>query len=149
MMTCLLAALVTVGVFAGLSLWLIISEKCLVNYGTCVLTVNDGEQVFEENGGCTLLSALQANDVYIPASCGGKGACGYCKVVVASGGGPVLPTEMPYLTRTEVRSNVRLACQVKVKTHMDIRVPDFLSVVKKIVENRTYDASRRWRFIVE
>jgi Na+-transporting NADH:ubiquinone oxidoreductase subunit F len=126
-----LAVAVTVGVFVALSAILILAERQLVNYGVCNISINDGESVLKPEGGCTLLSALYENKVFIPSACGGKGSCGYCKVTVASGGGPVLPTETPYLTRGEVRSGVRLACQVKVKENMDIRIPEDLLNVKE------------------
>ena len=45
-------------------------------------------------------------------------------------GGPVLPTETPYLTRKEVRSGIRLACQVKVREDIRIRMPEELLNVK-------------------
>ena len=42
---------------------------------------------------------------------------------VDEGGGEVLPTEKVHLSRREMKDNWRLACQVKVKEHMEIRVP--------------------------
>lgn len=150
MMICLLAIAVTVGVFTGLSAVLLVAQRYLVTFGTCVITVNEGDEgknVFEVPGGSTLLSLLQDNEVFISSACGGKGTCGYCRVSVPSGGGQVLPTERPYLTRTEIRSNVRLACQVKVRNDIDIFIPDFLSTVRTMVENETYDPNLRWRFI--
>ena len=92
-----LAILITVGVFTGLSIVLLIAEKYLADYGTCIITINNGESVIEQQGGCTLLSALYDNKVFIPSACGGKGSCGHCKATVVSGGGPVLPTETTYL----------------------------------------------------
>lgn len=125
------AVAVTVGIFVVLTVLLLIAEKYLADYGTCVITVNDGSYVFELQGGATLLSSLYENKVFIPSACGGKGSCGYCKATVLSGGGPVLPTETPYLTRTEIRSNLRLACQVKVKENIEIRLPEELLNVKE------------------
>ena len=122
---------VTVGVFTGLSVLLILAERLLVNYGVCTLSVNDGECIFEVQGGATLLSCLYENKVFIPSACGGKGSCGFCKVTVTSGGGPLLPTETPYLTRGEMKSGVRLACQVKVKENIEIRIPEDLLNVKE------------------
>lgn len=126
-----LSVAVTVGVFTGLSALLLIAARYLVHYGTCVISVNEGKSVFEQPGGTTLLSALYENEVFIPSACGGKGSCGYCKVTVLNGGGPVLPTEMPYLTRAEVKSGVRLACQVKVKEDIGIAIPEDLLNVKQ------------------
>jgi Na+-transporting NADH:ubiquinone oxidoreductase subunit F len=141
----LLAVAVTVGIFIGLSIWLLVSERYLANYGTCELSINDGSAVFEHQGGSTLLSALYANKVFIPSACGGKGSCGYCKATVLNGGGPVLPTETPFLTRGETRSGVRLACQVKIKENIVIRLPEELLAVKEynarvsLIRELTYD----------
>ncbi len=126
-----LAAAVTVGLFIGLSTMLLAAERRLANYGTCNITVNKGSVVFEHLGGSTLLSALYDNKVFIPSACGGKGSCGYCKVIVLDGGGPVLPTETPYLTRAEMKSGVRLACQVKIKENIEIQIPEGLLEVKE------------------
>ena len=131
MITFFLAVSVTVGAFSGLTLLLLVAERVLVNYGACVISVNEGQSVFEQPGGTTLLSTLYENKVFIPSACGGKGSCGYCKVTVSKGGGPVLPTETPYLTRGEVRSGVRLACQVKIKEDIEIRIPEDLLSVKQ------------------
>jgi Na+-transporting NADH:ubiquinone oxidoreductase subunit F len=124
------AALVFGGLVAVLALGLIVAERFLVNYGVCKLDINAGETPLEVEGGQTLLSALYANQIFIPSACGGKGSCGHCKIVVNSGGGPVLPTETPYLTRTEIRSDVRLACQVKVREDIFVRIPSDLMNVK-------------------
>ena len=65
-----------------------------------------------------MLASLYASQIFIPSACGGKGSCGHCKITVTAGGGPVLPTETAYLSRKEMRSNVRLACQVKIREDM-------------------------------
>jgi NADH:ubiquinone oxidoreductase subunit E len=54
---------------------------------------------------------------------------------------------MPFLSRTDVRSSVRLSCQVKVKDNMKVQVPDFLETVRDMVKNKTFDPNTRWRFI--
>ncbi len=119
--------------FAGLtvvlSAGLIIAERFLINYGICKLDINAGEKPLEVEGGQTLLACLYANEIFIPSACGGKGTCGHCKITVLSGGGPVLPIETPHLTRKEIRSGTRLACQVKVREDIYVRIPeDFLNV---------------------
>jgi Na+-transporting NADH:ubiquinone oxidoreductase subunit F len=119
--------------FAGLTVvlaaWLMIAERLLINYGICKLDINAGEKPLEVDGGQTLLATLYANEIFIPSACGGKGSCGHCKITVPAGGGPVLPTETPYLTRKEIRSNARLACQVKIREDIYVRIPaDYLNV---------------------
>lgn len=124
------AICVFVGLLAGLSILLTLAERLLLDYGICALDINAGERDAEVEGGQTLLSALIGEEIYIPSACGGKGSCGYCKVTVVSGGGPVLPTETPYLTRKEIRSGVRLACQVKVREDLQLKIPEELLNVK-------------------
>lgn len=117
------------GLVIILAAGLMVAERFLINYGICKLDINAGEKPLEVNGGQTLLSCLYANEIFIPSACGGKGSCGHCKITVTSGGGPVLPTETPYLNRKEIRSGVRLACQVKVREDIYVRIPeDFLNV---------------------
>lgn len=131
MMTALLALGVTTGVFVGLAAILLVAERYLANYGTCTISVNEGSAVLELKGGGTLLSALYENKIFIPSACGGKGSCGYCKVTVLTGGGPLLPTEVPFMTRAETRSGIRLACQVKIKENVEIHLPEDLLNVKE------------------
>ncbi|MCK4753407.1 MAG: 2Fe-2S iron-sulfur cluster binding domain-containing protein [Planctomycetes bacterium] len=133
------------GLTAALAGLLIVSERLLVDYGVCKLDINSGEEPLEVDGGDTLLSTLYANEIFIPSACGGKGTCGHCKITVTAGGGRVLPTETPYLSRKEIRSNVRLACQVKIREDIFVRIPEellnvqmFSSVVESVRE-LTYD----------
>ena len=54
-----------------------------------------------------------------------------CTCQVLSGGGEILPTEVPHFTRKEQENNWRLGCQVKVKEDMDIRIPEEVFGIKK------------------
>lgn len=109
---------------------LLLAERYLANYGVCKIDINAGHRIFEISGGQSLLASLIEQQIFIPSACGGHGTCGYCKVTVLSGGGPVLPTETTFLTRAEQRANVRLACQVKVKLDMQVKIPDEMLNVK-------------------
>jgi len=129
----------------ALAALLMVAERLLIDYGICKIEINAGERTLEVEGGQTLLSCLYANEIFIPSACGGKGSCGHCKVKILSGGGPVLPTETPHLSRKEIRSNVRLACQVKVREDLSVEIPEellnvkmFTSTVESIKE-LTYD----------
>jgi len=132
-MSFLVSILVLGVLFAALAGGLVVAERLLVNYGICKIDINGEERLLEVDGGQTLLSAFYENKVFIPSACGGKGSCGHCKVTVLSGGGPVLPTETPYLTRKEIRSSTRLACQVKIREDLAVRVPEELLDVKLFV----------------
>ena len=118
-MVYLLSVLSFASLTTALAALLMVAERYLVDYGVCKLDINAGEKPLEVDGGRTLLSSLYANEIFIPSACGGKGTCGHCKITVTSGGGPVLSTETPYLSRKEIRANLRLACQVKIRE--DIR----------------------------
>lgn len=120
-----------VGLLVGLAAILTIAERFLVNYGICQIDINAGERALEVDGGQTLLSALIGEEVFIPSACGGRGSCGYCKITTISGAGPVLPTEIPYLTRKEVRGGLRLACQVKIREDLQVRIPEELLNVRR------------------
>ncbi len=129
---------------------LAIADKLLVSYGECKITLEQDEEKkeFKVEGGQFLLSYLIANGIPISASCGGKASCGYCKVQLKKGGGPILPTEEIFMNREEKLNGTRLACQVKVKDDIDIFIPDLLTTVKNIVENDMFDPKLKWKFIL-
>jgi Na+-transporting NADH:ubiquinone oxidoreductase subunit F len=81
--------------------------------------------------GSTLLSTLASNNIFLASACGGGGTCAMCVCQVFSGGGEVLATETNHLNRREVQEHKRLACQVKVKENMEIKVPEAVFGVKK------------------
>lgn len=142
--------LIISSIAAGLALLLVLCEKYVVNYGPCKITIN-GEKELEVQGGKPLLSALRDEKIFIPSACGGRGTCGVCKVKVLDGGGPVLATETPFLTKEEQADNVRLSCQVKIRNDIFIQIPDELFNVREFnavcagIEELTYDM-RRFRF---
>ena len=115
---------------AFLALLLEVADRYIADYGEKHILVND-EKDFVVKGGRSLLSSLGEQGVFLPSACGGKGTCGYCKLEVAKGGGPVLPTETPFLEVNELTRNVRISCQVKVKEDMQVRVPDELFLIKE------------------
>jgi Na+-transporting NADH:ubiquinone oxidoreductase subunit F len=113
-------------VLAGL---LVIAERKILNYGPCTIDINAGEKKLGVTGGSSLLSLLAQNSIFIPSACGGRGSCAYCKVIVREGGGMIGPVEEPYLSPQERVKNVRLSCQVKVRSDIKIEIPkEFFSV---------------------
>ena len=111
---------------------LLLVEAKVVKKDDCVIVVNDDEEKgLNIQGGTTLLSALSENKIFLPSACGGGGSCGTCKCVVEEGGRGLLPTEQAHLTRREKKGNVRLACQLKVKEDLKIRLPEEIFNVKK------------------
>ncbi len=120
------------GVIIGLVSILSLLEKKVIGGGDCKVLINgDDEKSPTVSSGTNLLSALANEKIFIPSACGGGGSCGMCKVKITDGGGDVLPTELPHLTRKERSECVRLSCQLKVKNDMTIEIPDEVFSVKK------------------
>ncbi|MHC5101142.1 MAG: 2Fe-2S iron-sulfur cluster-binding protein, partial [Planctomycetota bacterium] len=107
----LITVLIISSIGAGLALVLVLCERFIVNYGPCKVTIND-ERELDIQGGSPLLTVLRDEKIFVPSACGGRGTCGVCKCTVKTGGGAVLPTETPFLTKEEIADNVRLSCQV-------------------------------------
>ena len=127
----LLGLLALSGLGALLAFFLEVADSYLGYYGECGIRINQGEKEFQVLGGGTLLSTLMDQEIFIPSACGGRGSCGYCKVKVLEGGGPLLPTETPYLEPEEVKDNVRLSCQIKVREDIEIEIPPELFLIKE------------------
>jgi Na+-transporting NADH:ubiquinone oxidoreductase subunit F len=120
--------LVGITVFTGVVLILVtillFIEARIVTRGDCRIVINDDtEKSVTVSSGSTLLASLVNNGVFLPSACGGGGSCGQCRCRVERGGGDFLPTELPHLSRKEKKENIRLACQVKVRQDMEIRIP--------------------------
>ena len=70
---------------------------------------------------------------YFPVSsaCGGSGSCGQCRCQVPEGGGNILPTEVGFFSRKQIKDHWRLGCQTKIKEDIKIKVPDEVFGVKE------------------
>ena len=128
--------LVSLCVFSGVVLLLVgillLVENRLTVKGDCTVLINENaEKSIQARGGSTLLGALVENKIFIPSACGGKGTCGTCKCKVTEGGGDILPTELSLVSSRERKQGIRLACQVKVKQDMQIRIPDEIFNIRK------------------
>jgi Na+-transporting NADH:ubiquinone oxidoreductase subunit F len=126
----IISIFVVSGIGALLALLLELADRFIADYGDCHIVVNK-EKDLVVKGGSPLLFSLQEEGIFIPSACGGKGTCAYCKVKVLEGGGPVLPTETPYLSASEVEDHVRLSCQVKVRNDLSIEIPEELFLIKE------------------
>ena len=126
MPTILLAVSLFTTLVLSLSSALLLTRRRLGAGGEVQLNINEqADRALRVTAGGTLLTSLSVHQVRVPSACGGKGTCGLCKVRV-HGAGQVLPTERNFLTRGEIRNGVRLACQLKVKTDLNIHVPSEL-----------------------
>lgn len=140
-----IAPLAISGISAALALLISITDKIVNNYGECEININEGAQEMTVDGGGNLLVTLAENKIFIPSACGGRGSCGECKVTVTNDIGPTLPTEVPWMNKQELEQNVRLSCQVKIKTDIELEIPEelfkiqeYMGVVESI-EDVTHD----------
>ncbi|MFH0257245.1 NADH:ubiquinone reductase (Na(+)-transporting) subunit F [Vibrio rumoiensis] len=123
MFTLIVLALVLVILFA---------KSKLVPEGDITISVNgDPEKAITTSAGSKLLGALSSSGIFVSSACGGGGSCGQCRVKIKSGGGDILPTELDHISKGEAREGERLACQVNVKTDMEIELPEEIFGVKK------------------
>ena len=111
---------------------IMVARFYLVPRGDVSIVINgDSENALSVPTGGKLLGTLAGAKIFLPSACGGQGTCAQCKVAVLTGGGDILPTEIDYMTRREVREGMRLGCQVPVKQNMEIEVPAEIFDVKK------------------
>lgn len=85
--------------------------------------------VFEPGGstvlvrpGTNLLAAAQKADIYINASCNGKGSCGKCRLIVESGHTKTVPNS--FLSEKEIERGYVLACQAVVTENISVKIPE-------------------------
>ncbi|MGB3341669.1 MAG: 2Fe-2S iron-sulfur cluster binding domain-containing protein [bacterium] len=145
MISPIVIAVIISGISGFLAAILVFAERVISNYGEVELNINNGEKESIVRGGASLLEILVDQKLFIPSACGGRGTCGYCKVKVMEGGGPLLPTEEPFLDDTERAGGYRLSCQVKVRQPINIEIPAELLSIREYVcqcektKNYTYD----------
>lgn len=126
------SVLVFCTVILALSFMLIFARKKLVPQGSVKIIVNGDEaNPLLVQPGSSLLTVLSDKNIFLPSACGGGGTCAMCECHIDQGGGDALPTELNHLTRKEVAEHKRLACQVKVRQDMHIRIPEEIFGIKK------------------
>ncbi|MGE4262584.1 NADH:ubiquinone reductase (Na(+)-transporting) subunit F [Shewanella sp.] len=120
LVVCLLVALI------------LFAKSRLVQSGDVQLTINgDASKSVTVAAGGKLLAALASKEIFVPSACGGGGTCGQCRVVIKSGGGDILPTEMEHITKKDAKAGCRLACQVAVKNDMELELEEEIFGVRK------------------
>jgi len=118
---------------------LLYAKSKLTATGPVKIRIND-EKELVVNAGNSLLATLSQQKLFLPSACGGGGTCGLCKCQVLEGGGSILPTEVGFFTRKQINEHWRLGCQVKIRSDMEIVVPEEVLGIKKweceVVSNR-------------
>ena len=106
-------------------------ESKVARRGEKKIIINAREEPVTVSSGITLLAALANEKIFLPSACGGGGTCAVCKCQVLEGGGDILPTETGLISRREQKEHYRLACQVKVREDMSIKIPEEIFNIKK------------------
>ena len=115
-----------------LAVLILVAKSKLVDSGDITISINDDPaKAITLPAGGKLLGALASKGIFVSSACGGGGSCGQCIVKVKSGGGEILPTELSHITKREAKEGYRLACQVNVKSSMDVELPEEIFGVKK------------------
>ncbi len=126
----LLSILISLFVILTIVSLLLYARSKLIPSGPVKIHINK-ERELEVNAGDDLLTTLAGSEIYLPSACGGGGTCAMCKCQVLSGAGDILSTEEGYFTRKEILEKWRLACQVKVRQDLEIKVPEEIFDIKK------------------
>jgi len=90
-----------------------------------LVTVEPEGRKIRSKEGTILLDAFAASGVSVRSVCGGRGACGKCKVFVTEKTriNEVTDQEKLVLTREETTLNMRLACQVRLEGNLTVMIP--------------------------
>ncbi len=130
--TIIAAVLLIVSVSLLLVALLLFVKAKITPKGTVKIDVNNGKKELDVTPGNSLMSTLANEKIFLPSACGGKANCGQCKVQVLEGGGEILPTEVGFFNRKQIKDGWRLGCQVKVKDNLKIQVAESALSVKKL-----------------
>jgi Na+-transporting NADH:ubiquinone oxidoreductase subunit F len=129
-MTILTGTLVFLLIIILLVSLLLFVKSRLIPSGNVRILVNEEKELETARGG-SILSTLQAQGIFLSSACGGGGTCGQCRCQVLEGGGEILPTEIGFFTRKQIKDHWRLGCQTKVKEDLNIRIPEAVFGVKE------------------
>lgn len=91
---------------------------------THTVEVNDAARELRADDGQRLLSALEANEIYLPSACGGRGICGRCRLRVVSEPAEPNSVQRHHLSESELGSGMRLACQTEVTGDVSVEIPE-------------------------
>ncbi len=130
--TIIAAAVIIAAIILILVALLLAVKAYITPKGTVKIDINNGKKELDVAPGNSLMSTLAGEKIFLPSACGGKANCGQCKVQVLEGGGEILPTEVGFFNRKQIKDGWRLGCQVKVKDNLKIQVAESALSVKKL-----------------
>jgi len=85
------------------------------------ITFYPNRKTVDAKEGQSILKAAGSHGIHINATCGGKGNCGKCRVVVKEGN--VTTKQSGFLTEKDLAEGVRLACMTKAASDITVEIP--------------------------
>lgn len=97
--------------------------------------------------GASVLESLKKEGIYLTSSCGGKGTCGKCRIIIQSGSADIQSTMK--LSHEEIEKGYALACKTYPTGDMVIDMPkeSILTVEGKVATGKSEDLQRLFRSI--
>lgn len=102
------------------------------------ITLSSGK-IIEAAAGTSLLDSLKRSGIFLTSSCGGKGTCGKCRVMLQSGEAEI--KSRMKLSQDEVHEGYTLACATYPSGDIQIEIPreSILTVEGKIATGKSED----------
>ncbi|ACN17743.1 metal-binding protein [Desulforapulum autotrophicum HRM2] len=114
----------------------------------CTVTFSPGNISVTVPEGSTLLRAAEKADIYINASCNGKGSCGKCRLILEAGKVESTPTAL--LSDKEKSKGYLLACQTRIfGSEVKVRIPEETIEKKLRAEGMGKEATEKLHGLVE
>ncbi|MBU2961312.1 NADH:ubiquinone reductase (Na(+)-transporting) subunit F [Citreicella sp. C3M06] len=119
---------------------ILLARAFLLPSAPVTIRINDRMDIGARSGE-RLLTALADGGIAVPAACGGGGTCGQCRVRIDEGRRPALPTEAALLSRADLASGLRLACQTTLRADLAVTLPETMLSARswacRVVSSRT------------
>jgi Na+-transporting NADH:ubiquinone oxidoreductase subunit F len=115
------------------------------SFGKVKISINGGARELVVDGGRSLLATLRAEGIFVPSACGGRGACGLCRLAVTEGAGEHSAVERHWIPEIDRGRKMHLSCQVTVERDLRILVPEKLFAIREYrtevaaIRDLTYD----------
>ena len=108
---------------------------------TLIVNMEERERRIPFKAGRSLRDILDTTDLRVRSGCGGRGACGLCRVSIDEGkGGVPTANERIYLDADELDQGIRLACQVM--PTQDLQISILAPAPKSLWRNLPDDAGK-------
>jgi len=106
----------------------------------------DEPHQIQYDGSVSLMEAMLAGGIYFPASCGGRGTCGKCKVIVEKGSLPITASDREVFGEEELQKGYRLSCKAFPQGECTVRIlagdEEYFEVVSEHLSSRKDEVTK-------